>query len=81
MLRVAVLMTCLVVGACAPLGSAYDIGGFVPRATDACVRPETIQSMINFLNAKIGQPGGPPARVLFALLSFQLDDRISVSAA
>ncbi len=50
----------------APPGYIYDTGSFVPHAKDPCVRPETIQSIIDFLNAKVGKPDGPLARIISA---------------
>ncbi len=49
---------------CAPQGYAYEVGSFVPHAKDACARPETSQTIVRFLNAKVGQPDGPVAPVI-----------------
>jgi hypothetical protein len=58
--------------ACAPSGYRYGswtdgpAAAFTLSPNDDCRRREIEQSIVNFLNGKVGQPGGPPALVLSA---------------
>lgn len=49
---------------CAPPGYKYEQWSFVPRAIDACARPETSTGLMGYLNRKIGVSDGPKARVI-----------------
>jgi hypothetical protein len=62
----------LSLSACAPSGYHYGsrtdgpAAAFTLSPNDHCRRPEIEQSIVNFLNGKVGQPGGPLARVVSA---------------
>jgi hypothetical protein len=71
--RTAILVQiALGLGACAPSGYSYGswsdgpAAAFTLASNDDCQRPATERSLVNALNGKIGQPGGPPASVISA---------------
>jgi hypothetical protein len=55
----------LLLSACAPAGTHYDVGSFTPTPNDACQRPEVrTPGMLSYLNANVGQAGGPSVRAV-----------------
>lgn len=57
-------LTILICCGCAP-GYHYETGSFTPIPNDACMKPEMSSAgAISLLNARLGQTGGPPGRVV-----------------
>lgn len=48
---------------CAPQGTYYPVGSFVPKVKDACTTSEVERGFVRHLNAKVGRPDGPPSLV------------------